>query len=52
MTDEERDHQINVLSLILGATIGALLRLGYLTGEEASAIERIVKRMDVEAKDS
>ncbi len=49
MTEEERKHQIDVLSLILGVTIGALRELGYLTAEEASKLIRIVKREDAEA---
>jgi hypothetical protein len=52
VTDKERDHQIDVLSLILGVTIGALRELGYFTVEEASRLIRIVKREDAEAEDA
>lgn len=48
MTDEERAHQIDVLSLILGVTIGALQELGYFTAAEASRLIQIVKREDVQ----
>jgi hypothetical protein len=53
LTEKERDHQIDVFSLILGVEVGALRDLGYLRVEEVSEILRIVKREDrLEEKDS
>lgn len=46
MTDKERDHQIDVLLLILGATVAALQLIGYFKIKEASKIMCIANRAD------
>lgn len=51
MREDERAHQIEMLRLILGVTIGALERLGDLTPKQARRVIRIIKHEETEPSD-